>query len=55
MHIRTVSKIPRQAYQIEQILFVLNGIFGVIGTLFSTGRTALSFFEDVAGLLKPAA
>ncbi len=54
MHIRTVSRIPRQAYQFEQILFVLNGIFGVIGTVFSTGRTAISFFEDVASLMKGA-
>lgn len=55
MHIRTLTRqTPAPAFNVEQILFVVNGIIGVINSVFATGNTAVVFLQNIGGLLKPA-
>jgi hypothetical protein len=55
MHIRSLTRqTPAPAFNVEQILFVVNGLIGVINSVFQTGNTALVFLQNAGGLLKPS-
>jgi hypothetical protein len=54
MHIRTISK-PAPAFNIEQGLFIINGVIGVISSLLGVGNSAVILFNNLANLVKPQA
>jgi len=55
MHMRRISSAkPAPAFNVEQLLFVANGLVGLVNSVLNTGNVALSLFNGLSGFLKPA-
>ena len=55
MHIRHLGKRtnPAPAFNVEQILFIANGMVGLANSTLNVGNTAVTLVNGLSNLLKP--
>lgn len=54
MHTRSLTKAaPAPAFNVEQVLFVGNGIVALVNSVITLGNSVIGFVNNLSGFFKP--